>query len=69
MKVTILTADDWEALYFDDKLISQEHSIDAGTILTALQMETDYPEVNYTEFEKFGQFPDTLSQCKKDKII
>ena len=42
MKVDILRADDWEAIYINGKLIRQGHTIECGEKLYLLELAEEY---------------------------
>jgi hypothetical protein len=42
MKVTILETDDWEAIYINNKLIKQGHTIESGDKLYLLKLAEEY---------------------------
>lgn len=79
-RVVILTADDWEGLFVDGRLIDQSHKLgDGDHRLFLLKMAEQYSftskdivvkyidesnEEDYNFLEDFGRFPELLSELK-----
>lgn len=66
MKVVIVDADDWKALYVDGKLVTQDHRIDNKVILKALgiELETVEPDAEWFQFSVGYHFPDTFDEVE-----
>lgn len=64
-KLTVVRADDWEALYADGKCVAQNHSIDWRFELQELgfDIQTVWAE---GQADELGQFPDALEDVRPD---
>lgn len=67
-KITILTFDDWQALYADGKLIDQGHSLNIESSLKALGFEVEqnyYSNAQVEDLDHFGNSaPNNLDEFK-----
>ena len=69
MKITLAQGDDWVGIYFDEKLVHQNHSISAAQLLRLLKNSldnifVDEIIVNEEWLENLGHFPNNLSEVK-----
>lgn len=67
-RVTLVTGDDWEALYIDGELVEQNHSIDARVVMDAIngkealwKIEVDYYDADPKQLEDGDGFPAKLT--------
>jgi hypothetical protein len=58
---------DWEGLYFDGRLVTQNHSIDAGEVLSLIGYDVTY--VSASAEETGGRFPDRLEDVVTTKEL
>lgn len=60
---------DWEAIYFGDKLIDQNHSVNLWEVIELIYGEgvpINSLKEYEVEMEQFGRCDDSLSQFKKE---
>ena len=62
MKITIAKFDDWEGLYINGKLVSQDHKITIKELAAHINLDIELKEVDYDWFE--GNFPEDLNEVK-----
>lgn len=64
--ISIIRTDDWEGVYYQDKLLDEGHGIDWHHVLKALGYSVDYKYIDQEKFEDcFGSnCPDTLDEVK-----
>lgn len=70
-KITLVTnGDDWEGLYLNGKLFSEDHSIPILDVCAALDVEMERLEVS-TEYlgNKVSNLPKELSKIPKKYIV
>ena len=70
-KITLVTnSDDWEGLYIDGKLASEDHSISVSDVCAALDIEMERVEVS-TQYlgTKVSNLPQELSKIPKKYIV
>lgn len=72
MKVTHVIADDWQGIYFGNKLAIESHVIYAGQILeelvgksSILDYEQEYIEDSTIWLDSLGSLPETLEEFYK----
>ncbi len=67
-KLLILTADDWEGLFIDGKLVTEGHSIPLYEFCEVLGIKVDFKEVDDEYMCEMGSFPQNLDEIPEDKI-
>lgn len=64
-----VVAGDWEGLYIDGKLVTEDHDLDTGRVLTALGLEYKWIEVDDEHIEEAGgRFPAAMSDHIKQIV-
>lgn len=65
MKITLVSCDDWVAIYIDGKLKTQNHRLSPDEVLSAIGVEFDHEEA--CEYAcRVGQLPKDLSEVEFD---
>ena len=67
MNIKIMTADDWEGLYIDGKLVMENHSLRVEDVLEACQVKFDSHWVDDDWMCNRGRFPEKFEDVPKDK--
>lgn len=66
-KVTLVLANDWDGLYVDDKLVTQDHSIYASEALEAVGFSVGVVEADDEWLKRRGQLPVSLAAVRRRK--
>lgn len=66
-KLDFVTADDWQGLYINSKLVLENHSLDWRHILDALDIEYDNDVIDEKWMEENGRLPKDLKDVKLEK--
>lgn len=63
-KFLLVTADDWQGLYKNGILITEDHTIELQTILKHLGIELEEKECDCNWIHERGNLPDKLKDVK-----
>jgi len=66
-QLIIIRCDDWEGIYYNDKLINQDHSIDWNKVITELGYNIKVEYIDDEEFlDSLGYLPESLDELKTE---
>ncbi len=63
-KITIVYGDDWEGLYLNGVLVTENHSLHVGEVLEALEISCGYEETDREWMDERRCLPRLLDDCK-----
>jgi len=67
-KIMIVSGEDWEGLYIDDKLVLQNHVLGLHEVLRSLDIVLSMADVNQEWLEERAHFPENFNDIPKDKL-
>ena len=66
-KLTYVHSDDWAGLYVDGECAVQNHSLDAGDVISALGLKLESIECDSDWLQSLGQLPEDLNEVKRSE--
>lgn len=66
--IVLITADDWQGIYVNGKLMDENHSLSLRMVLEILGVEFSDFTVDQEWMENHGHLPENLSDVPEDKL-